>query len=439
MSVLVWLGKNISSLLLAFALALVVWVSSVTSSDPNQEQMYPRLIIVEVIGPDPGLLVMEQSPTQVRVTLNAPRSRWTQLLAQEQPIRALIDLTGLEAGEHIVPVQVRVNPNLNPVRVIQRDPPEIHVSLEPLVTRNIPVILVIEGEPMMGYQVGEPEYSPEEVIARGPASLMAQVSEVRAYLDITGSSQSIDTALQLVALDESGEPIPLQTADVNGITLTPDTITITQPINLLGGYRNVIVKPVYSGQVAEGYKLTNITVSPPNVVIFSSDLQLLNEIPGYIETVPLDLGGEEDDVEAFLEFNLQPGIEVPNNQRVLVQVSIAAIESNLTLTLPVEVVGLQRGLAAQVAPSTVDVIFSGPLPVLNTLKPSDIRVSADLTGKEVGVHQIVPNITFLPDRVNIESILPASLEVSIMIAPTPTITPSVTTTPAVTPTSTQNP
>jgi len=83
----------------------------------------------------------------------------------------------------------------------------------------------------------------------------------------------------------------------------------------------------------------------------------------------------------------------------------------------------------------VDVILSGPVPVLNTLKPSDIRVIVDLTGLDVGAYQLSPEVDFLPPQVKIESILPATVEVSVSLAPTPTqtITPMVQPTPTKTP------
>jgi YbbR domain-containing protein len=104
-------------------------------------------------------------------------------------------------------------------------------------------------------------------------------------------------------------------------------------------------------------------------------------------------------------------------------VAISAIESNLAVSLPVEVVGLVRGLTAQVAPTTVDVIFSGPLPVLNGITPSDIRVMVDVGGLDVGVYQMSPTVTFLPERVQTQSVLPSSVEVTISPAPTPTPIP----------------
>jgi YbbR domain-containing protein len=197
------------------------------------------------------------------------------------------------------------------------------------------------------------------------------------------------------------------------------------------------------GQVASGYRLTNIFVSPVGVVVFSSNPQLVNNLPGYVETQSIDLTGKEDDFETLVDLNLPTGISVVGDPKVLVQVSIAAIESSLAISLPVEVIGLDPGLEASAIPAIVDVILSGPVPILNTLGPTDVRVVVDLTGYDVGTYQFIPDVNILPVRVQKVSMLPSTVEITITIAPTPTQsgTPNGTVTPlrTATPTPTLNP
>ena len=84
----------------------------------------------------------------------------------------------------------------------------------------------------------------------------------------------------------------------------------------------------------------------------------------------------------------------------------------------------------------IDVILSGPVPVLNTLGPTDVRAVVDLNGYDVGTYQFIPEINILPERVQKVSMLPSTVEITITIAPTPTQTqtPSKTGTPTQTPT-----
>jgi len=429
-SILRWLGRNLSTLITAFILAIVVWVSAVIATDPNQELVYPSAIPIDMIGLDPSLLRVGDIQTEVNVTLNAPRSVWTQLTSDDKAIQAWIDLSNLGSGNHTVPVQVKTD--RKPVRIIQINPKEIRLTLEPLITKVYSVTLIIKGEPALGYEAGLATSQPSQVTVSGAESRVSLVKEVHTELNIAETSKTITTILPLTAVGANG-------AIVDGVTITPDSTTIKQPINLLYGYRNVIVKVITKGQVANGYTLTNIQVTPNNVIVTSSDPQRLNELPGYVETMPLDLTGLQNYVESLLDLELPEGISVVNDQKVLVQVSVAPIESNLTLSLPIEMIGLKPGLEVVIAPLTVDVYLSGPVPILSTLKPSDLRVVVDLAGKDPGIYTIIPTVDFLPAGIKITSFMPAAIDVTITLAPTPTPTPTPDFTPTPTPTATPVP
>jgi YbbR domain-containing protein len=419
-SIFRWLKKNLGTLLLSLVLAIVVWVSAVTSSDPNVERFLTRSVEIKLTGKAPELKLMKSSNATVRLKLKAPQSLWERLDSDPSLVSAWVDLSNLGSGDYSLPVQVKID--LSPVRLVSQEPQEISLTLEPVLSERRPITLLVTGKPPLGYQATDPQLSVTEVLLSGPASLVAQVAQIQARLDIEGMT---DTLTQQITLQ------PLDAADqrIEGLTISPNQVTISQPISLLGGYRNVIVRVVTQGNVANGYRLTNYYASPSSIIVFSSDPSLVDALPGYVETVPLDLTNSIDDFEALLELDLPAGISVVGDSRVLVQVSIAAIESSLTISLPIEVTNLAPGLQAEISPSTVDVILSGPVPVLNDLRPEDIRVKVNLEGFEVGTYQIIPVIDFLPAQIQKISILPATVEVTILLAPTPT--PTVAATPGI--------
>ncbi len=432
MRILRWLAKNLSTLLTAIILAVIVWVSSVVASDPNEEHLLSRSVQIEITGQDPGLQIMGEFSRTITLMLNAPASVWVELNNDPTSVRAWIDLSNLGAGEHDVPIHVQITPHL--VRKISQDPERLTITLDSIITQVFPVNMIVTGDPPVGYQAQSPLVDPIEVTITGPQTLISLVKEVRVALDITNINQSILRDIAPLVLDGEGRV-------VSGLTVSPESVKITQPITLLGGYRYVIVRAVSVGQVVNGYRLTNIFVTPVGVVVFSSDPELVNNLPGYVETQPIDLSAKNDDFETLVELNLPSGISVVGDSKVLVQVSIAAIESSLAISLPVEVIGLAPGLEARPSPATVDVILSGPVPVLNTLSPTDVRVVVDLTGYEAGTYQFIPQVNILPESVQKVSILPATVEVAITVAPTPMLTgtPGGTVSPQRTPTPTSTP
>ena len=419
-----WLFSNLSTLLLAIALAVVVWFSAETAANPNIEST--RSVLLEIVGLDPNMLVVSSPPAQVRVTLRAPTSVMSSLDSVDGSISAWVDVSGLEAGTFELEVKAKASETYGPVRISQITPQFVTLSLEPLITRSVPVDLEISGEPAIGYQKGSPSYTPTSVTVSGAASLVDQVTSTLVTLDISEADETINVDIPVLALDTNGEP-------VEGVLINPKEISVTQPVYLQGGYRNVIVKVLTTGQPANGYKLTNITVSPLNVVVFASDPQLVNDLPGFVETEPVDLTGAEDDVDTFVALKLPDEVSIVGDETVLVRVSIAAIEGSLTVDLPVTPIGLLPTQAAILSPETVKVILSGPVPVLDNLKPSDIRVVVDLTGLDLGTYQLEPRVDLLPERLQADAILPTTIQVTVIIAPTPTPTSVFTPLPTSTP------
>ena len=124
---------------------------------------------------------------------------------------------------------------------------------------------------------------------------------------------------------------------------------------------------------------------------------------------------------------LRDNIRIIGSQTVQVQVGVSPIQTSLTLlNQEINVIGLPEGLAARVSPQTVDVIISGPLPVLDTLTPQDVVINVDVGGLEMGIHQLIPTWDVFVSNVLVESILPGTVEVTIFVPDTPTPAPAGT-------------
>jgi YbbR domain-containing protein len=408
-------AKNLRTFLLALALGLSVWVSAVSAADPDNVRPFPRPIPLEVVGLDPSLVLTNDIPSAVDVTLRAPRSVWEALTAREDAIRATVDLTGLSAGEHSQEVQLTISER--PYQVIFANPTAVTVNLESILTQTFPLVVSLSGQPAAGYEAGDTTRDVTEVTVSGPESIVRQVERARVLLNLDGIRESMDETLPIEVVDK--ENIPLQ-----GLTINPESVRVSIPISQQGGFRDVAVKVVVQGEQAPGYRIEKISVFPPVVTVFADDPSLVSELPGVVETQPLDLQGRDEDISTRLSLNLPEDITLVGVQTVQVQVSISPIQNSVTLlNQPINVNGLSEGLAAEVFPQTVDVIISGPVPVLEAISSRDITISVDVTGLEIGVHQLRPEVDPFVENITVESILPETVEVVIAVPATPTITP----------------
>ena len=407
-------AKNLRTFLLALVLGVSVWVSAVSAADPNEVRTFPRPIPIEVVGQDPSLVLTSEIPSSTQVSLRAPRSVWEALTSREDAVQAVLDLSGLSAGEHTQEIQVNVA--MPPYQLMVVNPSAVPVVLETLLQQTFPLSLSLSGQPAAGYQVGEATMEQTEVTISGPESLVRQATRARVLVSLDSVRESIDEEISIQILDSQNEVL-------QGLTINPESVRVSVPISQQGGFRDVAVKVIVQGQQAAGYRIENISVFPPVITVFATDPELVNELPGVVETQPLSLEDRKEDISTRLSLNLPENITVVGAQTVQVQVSISPIQTSLTLlNQPINVNGLEEGLAAEVFPETVDVILSGPLPVLDALTSEDITVSVDASGLGIGSYQLTPEVNVLVENVLVESILPGTVEVVIGIPNTPTPT-----------------
>lgn len=397
--------KSLPSLITAVLLALAVWIAAVSASDPNEIHVYSQPVPIEVLGQDTHLIISGNQIPQVNVTMNAPRSIWQLFNTTPNQVHAFIDLSGLVKGSYQVPIQVQTN--LKPVKILSLSPKTVSITLESLISDTFPIQIVNRGEPAIGYQAGTIAITPSRAAVTGPESLVNQVVNLRSTVDLTQAQASINVTLDIQAVDVNGDT-------VDGVTIIPDKVVVNQPITQKGGYRNVVVKVVSQGKLANGYRLTNISVFPPNITVFSENPALVENLPGYVETQPIVLDNVKSNLSIPAELNLPTGVSLVGNQVVTVIASIDPIESSLTISkIPIIATGLGVGLNVKISPEVVDVLLSGPLPVLDVLKSQDFQITINLDGKGPGTYQLTPNVQIDTGGIRVESVIPGTIEVVI--------------------------
>jgi len=214
--------KNLRTFLLALVLGVSVWVSAVSAADPNEVRAYPNPIPLEVIGQDPSLMLTSEIPSTVEVTLRAPHSVWESLTAREDAVRAVLDLSGLSAGQHTRAIQIMVDQR--PYQIVLANPTSVTVDLESLDTQTFPLSLSLSGQPAAGYQVGEATMDLTEIAISGPESLVRQATRARVLVNLDGVRESINDSVPIQILDA-------QNKTLKGLTINPESVRVNIPIS----------------------------------------------------------------------------------------------------------------------------------------------------------------------------------------------------------------
>ena len=411
-----WLRENLGTLLLSFLLAVTVWVAAVSQADPILEQDFPQPIEISYIGLSEEMLLLGEPPETAMVTIRAPESVWREIAVEDIHIEA--DLSELDAGSYRLELSPRLD--LKPARVTGINPTFVTLSIEQSTSKVVNVNILTFDQPALGFQAEEPIAEPNQVNVVGPASIVERVHELRAEISLTNRRESIDQQVPLTPLDKDGN-------EVEGVQIAFEQVRVVVQITIGDFYRLVSVIPIIEGRDAleelGHYRVTNITYTPREVIVSSSDREALDALPVFVETTPLDISDQTGNVERRLPLDLPLGVYLVGEQSVLVQVIIEPVFKSITVTREIEIQGLGQDLYVITSPSTVDIILTGPAATLDALQPEDVRAVVDLRDYDVGNYQIEPQVNVLLTDLEFEAPIPSIIDVEITSTPPATPTP----------------
>jgi YbbR domain-containing protein len=404
--------NNVGSIILALVLAIVVWVVAANEENPIVEDVFSEAVPIEIVNQPEGTIIFGDVVDTVQLTLRASQASWDELSVNK--FRAQVDLAGLGTGVHDLEVQVTCSDDS--IRIVEKKPEKTTVRLEELKEKEVEVKVNILDNPPLGYSARPASATPSKVKITGPAPMVDQVVTAVVDFFLRNAKDTVERRVDLSLRDA-------QDNVVGWVTPEPDQVTVQVPIEQRWGYKEVAVRTNWEGQVAPGYRIDNVSVNPSIVTVTGSP-GALREIPGYLETAPVEVSNASADVVARMPLVLPEGVSLPlaGSQGVTVTVNVTAIESKLTLQSELIIQGLSPGLKATPSPRFVDVTLSGSLPKLDILKPENVQVTLDLFDLPPGTHKVVPT-AIAPEGIKVESILPDTIEVEISMAPTPIPTP----------------
>lgn len=404
------LGEHIGLMALAIVLGFLVWIGATFQDNPPKTETFAEPIPIEVINRPQGWIVRNQSANQVRVEIRGRQDSLSRLSVNS--FRAVADLEGLGAGLHRVPIEVECSDKS--VAILKYEPPFISLTLDQQQEKKVAVqVNIMDKDSIpLGYTHLPPVVKPISVTVSGPKTLVDEVTQASVDVWLQGSKTTVERKLSPKLLNAEG-------ASVEGVTPEPSLVTVQVPIEQELGFRDMTVRAIITGTPASGYWISNILVQPSTVTIFGAP-SILSKMGGFLETTPIDVTGAKADLVKWVPLSLPAGVSVLSEEGqkgIQVKVQISAILGGQTVRRQLEQQNLSLGLKATVSPDAVDVILSGPLPILQELQPGEVKVIVDLFGLTVGIHKVVPQAILVPEGLQVVRIVPDTVEVNIELGP----------------------
>ncbi len=398
------ISQNISLFLVSLLLAFFFWAAATEAEDPTRTGTFAAQIPVEVIGLRDGMIAFGGDGIRVRVEIKAPDSVWQNLRTED--FHAYIDVSEVGTGTLSLPVEVELSQQ--PAEVTVVNPPEIAINIEQLAEKEVPVEVIVQGSPAIGFQADTPSVVPQVVRIQGPESLVRKVSKAQVFISIADKQENVRSDFEPLPVDENENA-------VSEIDIIPKNVTVNVSVLQLGYVRDMAVTVSLEGQPASGYRIANLVVDPPVVKVFG-EINTVRQAPGFLQTQPINLEAITQSLTTKVALQMPEGLSIfyPSRPEVTATLTVEIIRSGLTLAVTPTIRGLRNDLTTAVGVETVVVILSGPLNVMENLDVNAVSLVLNLVNLTPGDYTIVPVVT-VPDEVVIENIIPEAVPIKIEV------------------------
>ncbi len=182
-------GLRIISLLIAIGLWLFV--------NAGQRGAVENLSVpISYRSIPPGLVIVNHPPDFVKIEVAGPRTLLSLLDPERLTVR--LDLTNIPTGRSdlkLSPTMFNVPRQTSVTRIT---PDEVHIDVDRIVARELPVHLEIEGRPATNYQINGVELKPAMVSVSGPSRYVMALQEIDTEpLELKGELSDVDARLAL--------------------------------------------------------------------------------------------------------------------------------------------------------------------------------------------------------------------------------------------------
>jgi hypothetical protein len=283
-------ASNVGLKVLALVIAVGLWVAGHRDIERAVE------VPLEFRNIPADLMVLDNRVDFVVLRLMGPRTLVSTLDAGE--LKLSLDLDGAKSGSVSYPLSPGSFNIPRGITVARITPPVVHLRLEPVVRRTLPVSVKLTGKPSAGYHIVQTVSQPQNISVAGPAEEMRRLVNVETLpIDIDEGRSAIKRKTRL---SNDGKPL----------TFFPDQVDVTVTIEEEEGSREFNSVAVR----AKDFKGT-YTVSPASVALrLSGAKSRLDKLELTGDEVYLNLKGLPAG-----EYNLPLMVELPAGIQVVEQ------------------------------------------------------------------------------------------------------------------------
>ena len=398
----------------AIALAVVLYLGLVISQNART---WTGPVPIDAIDQPAGTFLLGSLGDVTSVQYIAPIDVAAQVTSAS--FVATADLTGVgtQPGGAPVSVPVRVGARDQRIQIVSWEPATVVARLDPVISQQVPV-QVERGTVPAGLTAGQATVSPTTVTVRGASSLVSQVAAAEARVAIDPNGSNVDTNVDLVAIDGRGDVI-------SPVEIDPSTAHVTIAVGEQQVNRTVPIVPNVTGQLATGYAVRDVTVTPLTATV-SGPATAVGSLDS-VSTAPISVAGRNTDLVTSVALQPPKGVTVLGPSKVQVRVRLTVETGSRSFGAGVVLTGARPDRTYTLSVPDVLVTLGGPSSALDVIDPATLYVTISVTGLDSGTFTLPARFS-APTGTTLVAISPSTVQVTIT-APTPSPSPSATSSP----------
>lgn len=183
-------GSNFGLKAVALIIAVGLWLAGHRDTERAIE------VPVEFRNLPADLMVVDNRVDYVVLRLTGPRTLISTLDADR--LKLSVDLNDAKPGSLSYPLGTEYFNVPRGVTVSRITPPVVHLRLEPVAKRTLPVSVRISGKPSAGYRIAETVAQPQNVAVQGPAEEMRRLVSIETVpVDVEESRGAVKRKVRL--------------------------------------------------------------------------------------------------------------------------------------------------------------------------------------------------------------------------------------------------
>ena len=318
---------------IAVVISVLLWAGLVSQDESVTREKVFQNVNVNLTGSDAmrnnGYIVvsnLDEILNNVSIVAAVPQLQYDNAEASAYNVR--LDLSKINGtGEQEVKLQSTTSSLYGKVTSIS--PSSVNVMVEEYNVRpRIPVSVSVEGGIPEGWYMSTPTVDLSLVAVSGPSSLVKRISRAKAFIntdEMEWTEGTIITNSAIKLYTPEGEEISSPLLGISSSSLSIDSVLIETTILPT---RTFDVRSLLqlTGDVAEGYEVTDIKVSPETITVAAKQevLEQLSDLP-MDRTINLKDLNETSVFQLKVQKPSEDAVIIPNDT-VTVTVEISTVE-----------------------------------------------------------------------------------------------------------------